>query len=800
MKRTTNLATLLAVLALCSFLITPRVLAATQSGGNLDWAYYGNDLGNMRFVDVDQINTGNADQLQPAWIFHTGISGEPLSFESQPIIVGGTLYVSSPHDHVYALDAATGALKWTYTPDEPTLHDLAICCGQTNRGVAVGNGKVFVGQLDATLVALDATTGKQVWKVAVDDWRQRWTETMAPQFVNGKVLIGASGGEFDVRGHLVAYDADSGHELWRFFTVPGPGEPGNNTWAGNSWQSGGAPVWSTPAVDPALGLVYFGTGNAGHDVDGSDRTGDNLYSASVVAVDLDTGQYRWHFQEVHHDIWDYDGPEPTSLFTVTKDGQQIPALGHANKDGYYFILDRRTGQPIFPVNEVPVPTDPAWQHASPTQPESTIDPLIPHSVSEAKTDFPAAPFWTPPSEKPQLFQPGAESGPSWAPAAYSPRTHFSYIPAGGYEPWVFFAHAHSPNALGSVLSDMPSYPDGSHYGLFDAIDTTTGKMAWQMNVPERVASGATVAGDLVFFGESNGKFHGLDAQSGKTVWTYQSSDKDVGGANGAPAVYMVNGREYVAMAFGGNTQVRSGQNSPPGDALIAFALPQAGARQPNVVRATPQDLEQGEPPDSGQSDILKEAPVGAAEVKLETHDIVFNPNHFSVPPGSKVAIDLKNDEVANMKHNFFIALPSGWVGMKGEVNGGEEGYFVFTAPTQPGTYIFWCDVEGHRFVGMAGTMTVDASLAAPVVGPSIAGTIELPRSGQMSDGAFVRLAVPPAAAAGGGQPGGTSPGMPRTGAGDGASLAWLVLAVVAGVLLLLVGLLVLRRHRYPPGA
>src|SRR5215212_5173639 len=172
---------------------------ATQAGPDRDWPLYGNDLGNMRYVDVDQINPGNVAQLQPAWIFHTGVSSPKTSFESQPIMVDGTLYVSSPHDHVYALDAATGALKWTYNPVLPPLHALAICCGQTNRGVAVGGGKVFVAQLDANLVALDARTGAVVWKTAVDKWEDKWTETMAPQYVDGKVLVGASGAEFEVR-------------------------------------------------------------------------------------------------------------------------------------------------------------------------------------------------------------------------------------------------------------------------------------------------------------------------------------------------------------------------------------------------------------------------------------------------------------------------------------------------------------------------------------------------------------------------------------------------------------------------
>lgn len=749
-----SLLPLAALIACLAIAFAPEVRVAAgpvpQAGPDRDWPLYGNDLGNMRYVDVDQVNPGNVAHLAPAWIFHTGVASPATSFESQPIIVGGTLYVSSPHDHVYALDAATGALKWTYNPQMPPLHALAICCGQTNRGVAVGQGMVFVGQLDANLVALDAKTGAVVWKTAVDKWEDRWTETMAPQYVDGKVLIGGSGGEFERRGHISAYDAASGKMLWRFYTVPGPGAVGNDTWAGNSWQGGGATVWTTPAVDPALGLVYFSTGNAGPDLDGSGRAGDNLFTASVVALDLNSGQYRWHFQEVHHDLWDYDGPQPTHLFTVEKNGQSIPALGHANKNGYYFILDRRTGKPIYDVKEEPVPTDPAWQHASPTQPEPATDPLIPHAVVQTVPGQQAAPFWTPPQEKPQVMQPGAESGSEWAPAAYSPRTKYSYIPAGGYEPWLYYGEQGSPATLGSTLSDRPSYPEGDHYGLFDALDTTTGKLAWQMKVPERAVSGITVAGDLVFLGESNGKFDAVDAKSGTVLWSYKPTEPNAGGANGASAVYVMNGREYVVMAFGGNTQVRSGQNSPPGDVLIAFALPQAGQGAPNVVTAQPTQIPSGAIPDSAMVPPATSAPPDATVVEVHAHNIHFYPDHLTATPGQKLALHLMNVEPGEVPHNFFIALPAGIIGTKGVLEPGQDGYLVITAPEQPGDYFFWCDVGSHRFQGMNGTLTV--------------------------------------AAAGGG-----APGMPRTG---GGGLAWdsLLISLIA-VLLLTAGVALLGRRR-----
>ncbi|MGA7731785.1 MAG: PQQ-binding-like beta-propeller repeat protein [Chloroflexia bacterium] len=760
----------------------------TQTAPDSDWPYYGNDLGNMRYVNVDQINPGNVANLKPAWIFHTGVGTERTSFESQPIVVDGTLYISSPHDHVYALDAATGALKWSYNPDMPALYDMAICCGQTNRGVAVGGGKVYIGQLDGTLAALDAATGQVAWKIAVDDWRHRWTETMAPQYVDGKVLIGGSGGEYLVRGHLSAYDANNGNLLWRFHTIPGPGEFGNDTWAGDSWQGGAGTVWTTPAVDPALGLVYMSTGNAGPDLDGSQRAGTNLFTASVVAVDLNTGKYRWHFQEVHHDIWDFDGPQPPHLFTLEKDGQQVPAVGHANKSGYYFILDRRDGTPLYPVREARAPMEPAWQKPWPTQPESTIEELIPHSVLKDYPPYKNALMWTPPGEEPKVFQPGAESGPEWAGAAYSPRTKYSYIPAGGYEAWLIQAVPDSPNTLGSTLSDRPSHAVEDRYGLFDAVDTTTGKIAWKMQVPERVVSGITVAGDLVFMGESNGKFNALDARSGQVLWTYTPDRDGVGGANGSSAVYVEGGREYVVMAFGGNTQVRSGQISPVGDALIAFALPQDGVTEPNVVKAQPKQLEAGGIPQAGLIQVAMSAPPDALVVEVTALNTHFYPNYFTAPPGRKVAIHAKNLEPNQVRHNIAIAAPGGWIGVGGALEAGQEGYVVFTTPMQPGNYTFWCDIGTHRVQGMIGQVGIGVN------NPPQGDTLEMPRSGTTEGGGVIvpfELSLAP------GTPPGDSPGMPRTGIATATSLTpdiWLWLAA-AGTVLLVAGVYYLRRSK-----
>jgi quinohemoprotein ethanol dehydrogenase len=691
-KRT---ATLAAGTALLLNLLSTRLASQTTTPDHLDWPSYGNDLGAMRFVNVDQINRSNVASLQPVWILHTNVMNADTSFESQPIIIGGVMYVTSPHGHVFALDATTGAIKWTFNPQLPPLSELAICCGQTNRGVAVGNGKVFVAQLDATLVALDAGTGKVVWKVTVDRWQDRWTETMAPLFLNRMVIIGASGGEYQRRGHVRAYDADTGEMIWQFNTTAGPGEFGNDTWAGDSWRRGGGNVWTTPAADPQLGLVYITTANAGPDENGSQRAGQNLFTASVVALDATTGKRRWHFQEVHHDIWDYDSTQPAHLFTLERDGQQIPAIGHANKSGFYYILDRRNGTPLFDVKETPVPVEPAWQRPWPTQPIPAIDPLIPQTVASPPAGVRTGPIFTVPQEQPTLIQPGVESGPEWPPSAYSPRTRYSYLQAGGYSPGTFRAIPPEVNSLGSGLGGPP--PGTDNYGLFVAMDTRIGKIAWSKKLPQKMLSGIVVAGDLVFFGEGNGQFNAVNARTGDVLWTFKSNLPNVTGANGAPAVYVVNGREYVVMDFGGNADAGFAQ----GDALIAFALPQGGQTQPMTVQANPVQADTGDLPASAMQPPLATAPPDARVVQLVAHDFAFEPKSFTALPGEKIAVQIVNTGADGS--GFTITLPTGRIGLNGAIAGNQSGYFVFTAPSQPGVYEFF---GSARFFGMTGEMRV----------------------------------------------------------------------------------------------
>jgi quinohemoprotein ethanol dehydrogenase len=324
----------------CAFSIEPLFAQG------VDWAYYGNDVSNSRFQNIDQINTTNVSQLTKAWVFHTGYLSDPnMSMEMTPLVINGTMYVTTGDDDVFALNPATGAQIWHYHPgDMPAISTLPVCCNNDNRGVAYGNGMVFDARLDGQLVALNAKTGTVVWQTVVDTASNGAGMTLAPQYIaasNGtvpEVIVGVTGGEFAVRGHLDAYNPSTGKLLWKFWTT----DPA--TYAGTSWQHGGAPVWGTPTFDPTLNMVYFSTGNAATTAWGGDRAGTNLFATSIVAVDATAGTLQWFFQWTHHDIWDFDGPQPTILFTYNG----VPAIEHTSKTGWMFILDRASGEPLIP--------------------------------------------------------------------------------------------------------------------------------------------------------------------------------------------------------------------------------------------------------------------------------------------------------------------------------------------------------------------------------------------------------------------------------------------------------------------
>ena len=321
--------------------------AQTATSPGRDFPVVGGTLDNQRYSTLTRINKTNVKQLGGAWMMHAEPGKFGLWMQATPVVTGGVMYLT--HGHITARDARTGELKWQFPKG-----DIGGGGGTTggpdnyfNRGVAIGEGKVFAAAFGTTLLALDQKTGELVWRTELQAQRSPSFANAAAIYHDGLVYMGVAGGEQGVRGQFGAYDAKTGKEVWKFWTVPGPGAFGHDTWEGDSWQQGGAPVWTHPAIDPALGMVYITTGNPWPDTDGTKRGGDNLFSASIVALDLKTGARKWHFQEVHHDLWDYDGPSPPVLADVTYQGQPRKILMHGNKNGMMYILDRSAADSAF---------------------------------------------------------------------------------------------------------------------------------------------------------------------------------------------------------------------------------------------------------------------------------------------------------------------------------------------------------------------------------------------------------------------------------------------------------------------
>jgi quinohemoprotein ethanol dehydrogenase len=562
----------------CAFSIEP--LFAQE----IDWPYNGGNVYNQRFQSIDQISPSNVSQLKPAWIFHTGTGGPNVHLEMTPLVVNGVMYITDGEDDVFALNPTTGKQIWKYTAsDVPAISTLPSPPGFINRGVAYGQGLLFIGRIDAMLVALNAKTGAVVWKTAVDLPSNDAYLSAAPQFINAsngaggvvpEVVVGLSS-DAGARCHVDAYSPATGKLLWRFYTV----DPA--TFAGNSWQHGGGSVWATPTFDPTLNMVYFGVANPTAPYQAADRAGTNLYTDSIVALDATSGELQWFFQMVHHDLWDYDAAQPTMLFSLNG----VPAIEGTTKAGSTFILDRASGESLFPYEEVAIPPTPAnatYQHPWPTQPVSSIESLavriaepgsVPAGVVAAPSEFAT------PGPTPQVFQPTGGSGYEFPPPAFSPRTQMIYSHAV-YSPSDIVENPNATCVLGPAffgcgMAGGAPAPLGVSHGVYGAINAQTGKVAWSIPILASIPnSGMTVGGDLAFFGDGDGLFYAASAATGEILWVFDAlTVPGAGGANAAPAVYEVGGVEYVVNAFGGSPFW-----SPLlGDAVIAFALPSSTA-------------------------------------------------------------------------------------------------------------------------------------------------------------------------------------------------------------------------------
>ncbi len=505
-------------------------MLAGAAGNANDWLMGGRTFANDRYSPLEQITADNVGSLSLVAIAQTGVTA---SFEATPVVVNGVMYVSTPvvdnKMKVIALNAATGSRIWETTNN---LTPFKICCGPVNRGVAVGYGNVYVLTLDDRLVAFDATNGAEKWETKVASAASGYSETMTPALYKGSVIIGSAGGEWALRGFVASYDAKTGKQRWRWWST----DP--KTYSGDSWRSGGAMVWTTPAIDPQLGLVIFSTGNPNPDLSGINRKGDNLYSDSIVALDVNTGKLKWYYQEVKHDVWDYDAVSPVVLFDVTVDGKTVPAAGEAGKVGWFFIVDRRTGRLI-----------------------RKSDPYVLMSKNMFST----------PTKTGVVMLPGANGGAEWSPAAWSPKTHLAYVLA--MDQLMNFTTQPAKSEPGQLRlgSAFINVKKGAiQDGRFVAIDTESGQIAWTVKTDQPLIGGALVtAGNVAFMGEGNGDFDAFDATSGKKLWSYHLG----AGVNAPPVSYQVDGQQYIAVAAGGNFQL----DFPLGDAIAIFKLPPAAA-------------------------------------------------------------------------------------------------------------------------------------------------------------------------------------------------------------------------------
>jgi alcohol dehydrogenase (cytochrome c) len=519
---------------------------AGNQGAN--WLHTNGDYDQSRFYAGNQINAENVKKLRPQFTFQTEVRE---SMETAPIVVDGIMYMTTSFNHVYALDAVTGREFWHFKHKMGPI--TTFCCGPNNRGVAIEGGKLFMGTLDAKLVALDAKTGKLLWETEIADPEKGYSETMAPTVVDGKVLIGTNGGEYGVRGFVKAFDSNTGKLIWTFYTIPEKGHEG--VWAENDatgrnmhrdiaaekaalardssfYQTLGGGVWMNPAVDLKTRTIFFVAGNPSPDLYGAERPGDNLYTNSMVAVNLDTGAYKWHSQYIAHDVWDLDAVSPPILLDV-KDasGKMVPAVMHGGKTGHIYIHNREDGKMI--------------------------------RFSEAM--IPQENMWVLPTPEGKRMLPGANGGVEWSPMAIHPKHRMAYA-LNLHQPMTYHVEpAKYPGGKLWLGGAFKVIEGEKQWGRVAAVNVDTGKMAWKFDTEQPLIGGAlATGGDLVFYGEGNGLFRALHAQTGKLLWEYNCG----AGANAMPVSYTVSGKQYVAMGCGGNTQL----DFKRGNSMVVFAL------------------------------------------------------------------------------------------------------------------------------------------------------------------------------------------------------------------------------------
>ena len=501
-----------------------RLLNSSKEPQN--WLTYSGDYAGRRFSGLDQVNTTTAQSLVVKWVYQTAATGK---FETTPLVVDGILYATGQDDRAFALDARTGRPIWLYQRQLPA--DIRPCCGRVNRGLAILGDKVFMGTLDAHVVALDTKTGNVVWNVAAIDYPKGYSFTVAPLVVKNLVILGVSGGEYGIRGFIDAYDADTGRRKWRFYTVPGVGEPGHDTWENNSWKTGGAPAWMTGVYDSSTNQLFWPTGNPAPSNRGTGRAGDNLYSNSLLALDADTGKLNWYFQFTKHDEHDWDATQVPIMI----DSGDSRLIAQANRNGFFYVLDRTTGKLLSanPYGKI------TW------------------SNSKDNVGRPVANNKSSPTPTGRTVCPGALGTTNWMSPSFDAQTGLFYVSAR--EQCDIFSTAPQPYEAGHAYYGSAYFPSDEaepYWGAVRAIDPKSGQVMWEFRHPSPTWSGVlSTAGGLLFTGDAEGNFIALNAATGKPLWHFQMG----GAVYASPMAFAVDGKEYIAIAAGSS--------------LYAFGLP-----------------------------------------------------------------------------------------------------------------------------------------------------------------------------------------------------------------------------------
>jgi alcohol dehydrogenase (cytochrome c) len=627
-----------------------------------EWSMVNGDWGNTRYSSLDKINTTNVKELGGAWVRKLDAAGTGFGGRGAPVVADGKMFISAGAQLV-ALNPKTGEDIWTYKPAE----------GTTARGVTLGEGKVFVGLSGARIAAVDMKTGKELWigRVGDDPPLRGQAISNPPAYVNGLVISGMANGDYGFRGRVVALDAKTGQQAWTFFTVPGPGEPGHETWGqdNDDWKRGGGGVWSTPAVDPDLGMVYFGVGNPVPQFAAETRPGDNLYTDSVVALDLKTGKVKWHYQIVHHDIWEADLGTPMVLFESNVDGKKEKAIGVMSTYGEMFMFNRETGKPVWPIEERPVPQN-AQQKTAPTQPHLVgADQIGSRCVRRDRIPegFKAAcQFDVYDASVPNFMYPILHT--RQAPLSYSAQTQMFYATASEWpfwmkrfdDPWFFVA---TSTGVGIKYS-----------GILAALDAKTNKIAWQKELPYEIQNGGgtmSTAGGLLFNGQPDGKFMALDAKTGAELWSFQTG----GNANNPAASYEFEGEQYVALATpAGIWAFKLGGKVEP---LPAPEPPIPESRFAGRIVPTDQISLGGSIQDTGLVDKVR-----------ETHD-----EYAFLPARAKVSVGMKVTFTNNGKESHSASAVDGsWT--TGIIAPGKTATVTFD---KPGTYVYTCSEHAFSY-------------------------------------------------------------------------------------------------------